>query len=554
MKMNKTPEEIFKEYHKCEQYNVSLDLYETVKKNENFYIGRQWEGVNAPDLDKPVLNFLKRVTTYFISMIVSDDIGVSFRFFLEQPGSDAIAKMLSNEVDRVIERTRAKALNREMLKNAVVDGDGCFYLYFDTSVQNGQPISGEIVIENIDNTKVLFGNPYVSDVQAQPYLLIAKRSLLDTIKEQARQNGVEDIDRITPDDNRDRFYGEEKDSQNDLVTSVVKLWKQDGVVHYTEVTRDVVIKEETVTGYKLYPVAYMSWDKIKNSYHGQSAITGLIPNQIFVNKLWAMAMEHQKRMAFPKLFFDRTKIRKWTNKVGEAIGVEGNPNDAIASNFRAADMSGQVLELVEKTVSYTRDFMGASDAALGNVKPDNTSAIIAVQKASAAPLELQRLAFYQFIEDYVRIIVDMMVANYGLRYVSMEQAADMGAAPGMEATDELVLFDFASLNVDAMELNVDVGTSAYWSELTQLSTNDNLLLQGILDKGVIEDCITYIEGIPDKQLNNKNKILERLKQKKAAQEAQAMQAAQMQQMPQAMPMQGGGMYMGLNQMMGGNLV
>lgn len=552
--MNKTPEEIFKEYHKCEQYNVSLDLYETVKKNENFYIGRQWEGVNAPDLDKPVLNFLKRVTTYFISMIVSDDIGVSFRFFLEQPGSDAIAKMLSNEVDRVIERTRAKALNREMLKNAVVDGDGCFYLYFDTSVQNGQPISGEIVIENIDNTKVLFGNPYVSDVQAQPYLLIAKRSLLDTIKEQARQNGVEDIDRITPDDNRDRFYGEEKDSQNDLVTSVVKLWKQDGVVHYTEVTRDVVIKEETVTGYKLYPVAYMSWDKIKNSYHGQSAITGLIPNQIFVNKLWAMAMEHQKRMAFPKLFFDRTKIRKWTNKVGEAIGVEGNPNDAIASNFRAADMSGQVLELVEKTVSYTRDFMGASDAALGNVKPDNTSAIIAVQKASAAPLELQRLAFYQFIEDYVRIIVDMMVANYGLRYVSMEQAADMGAAPGMEATDELVLFDFASLNVDAMELNVDVGTSAYWSELTQLSTNDNLLLQGILDKGVIEDCITYIEGIPDKQLNNKNKILERLKQKKAAQEAQAMQAAQMQQMPQAMPMQGGGMDMGLNQMMGGNLV
>lgn len=554
MKMNKTPEEIFKEYSKCEQYNVSLDLYETVKKNENFYIGRQWEGVNAPDLDKPVLNFLKRVTTYFISMIVSDDIGVSFRFFLEQPGSDAIAKMLSNEVDRVIERTRAKALNREMLKNAVVDGDGCFYLYFDTSVQNGQPISGEIVIENIDNTKVLFGNPYVSDVQAQPYLLIVKRSLLDTIKEQARQNGVEDIDRITPDDNRDRFYGEEKDSQNDLVTSVVKLWKQDGVVHYTEVTRDVVIKEETVTGYKLYPVAYMSWDKIKNSYHGQSAITGLIPNQIFVNKLWAMAMEHQKRMAFPKLFFDRTKIRKWTNKVGEAIGVEGNPNDAIASNFRAADMSGQVLELVEKTVSYTRDFMGASDAALGNVKPDNTSAIIAVQKASAAPLELQRLAFYQFIEDYVRIIVDMMVANYGLRYVSMEQAADMGAAPGMEATDELVLFDFASLNVDAMELNVDVGTSAYWSELTQLSTNDNLLLQGILDKGVIEDCITYIEGIPDKQLNNKNKILERLKQKKAAQEAQAMQAAQMQQMPQAMPMQGGGMDMGLNQMMGGNLV
>ncbi|MFQ7004766.1 MAG: hypothetical protein ACLRRT_14530 [Ruthenibacterium lactatiformans] len=44
-------------------------------------------------------------------------------------------------------------------------------------------------------------------------------------------------------------------------------------------------------------------------------------------------------------------------------------------------------------IEYTRDTMGASDAALGNVTPDNTSAIIAVQKATSMPLELQRQDF-----------------------------------------------------------------------------------------------------------------------------------------------------------------
>jgi len=54
-------------------YNTGIDLYETVKQNENFYIGRQWEDVVAPDLEKPVLNFLKRVMTYFVAMICSND-------------------------------------------------------------------------------------------------------------------------------------------------------------------------------------------------------------------------------------------------------------------------------------------------------------------------------------------------------------------------------------------------------------------------------------------------------------------------------------------------
>lgn len=82
-------------------------------------------------------------------------------------------------------------------------------------------------------------------------------------------------------------------------------------------------------------------------------------------------------------------------------------------------MSQYVPLFLDKFIDYTRDLMGASDAALGNVNPQNTSAIIAVQKATAYPLELVKQEYYQFIEDYVRVVIDIMGNYYGQRTVNI---------------------------------------------------------------------------------------------------------------------------------------
>ena len=73
-----TAESIWKEYQNGVSYNNGLELYDKIKKNENFYSGNQWEGVNAPNMDKPVFNILKRVINYFIANLVSDKIGIHF--------------------------------------------------------------------------------------------------------------------------------------------------------------------------------------------------------------------------------------------------------------------------------------------------------------------------------------------------------------------------------------------------------------------------------------------------------------------------------------------
>ena len=71
-----TPELVYKRYDKGVSFNTQINLYDTVKENENFFIGKQWEGVESNGLPTPVFNFLKRVTLFQIATISSNNLSM----------------------------------------------------------------------------------------------------------------------------------------------------------------------------------------------------------------------------------------------------------------------------------------------------------------------------------------------------------------------------------------------------------------------------------------------------------------------------------------------
>ena len=114
----------------------------------------------------------------------------------------------------------------------------------------------------------------------------------------------------------------------------------------------------------------------------------------------AMAQQFIKQQAFPRIFYNEHKLKRWIGGI-KPIAVQGDPSDIIYRDNHNTAMSSQVSEYMSKFISVTRDLMGASDAALGNVSPNNTSAIIAVQNATAIPLELVKQEYYSFTERFV---------------------------------------------------------------------------------------------------------------------------------------------------------
>lgn len=500
----KTAEEIWREYQKAIDFNRSIDLYDNVKTNENFFLGRQWEGLSVKTLDPLIFNVLRRVVNLFISMLVSDDVAVSARPFDMDERGRLAEKVLDKAFISAMERSKMKVKNRYMLRNACVDGDGCFYIHFDPDIETGQPVKGDIAVEVIDNTNVYFGNTAVDEVQRQPYIIISMRRDVDEVRAEAKRNGVpeNEISTIVPDSQMEQLYDE--NLEDNKVTVLLRMFRHQSMVYFQKTTASAVVMPMKKSGYKLYPIVYMSWDRVKNCYHGASPVTEAIPNQIAINKLYSMYVQCVKQVAFPKIIYDMTRFPNgYSNDVGKAVAMRGNPNEAILTAFKAPDISAHVMTVLQQMIKDTMELMGASDAALGNVSPNNTSAIVTVQKATIAPLELVKMEFYRFVEDSVRVFLELMSVHYGMRTVFVTND---------DGEEERVSFDFSSLSDIGMQLNVEVGSSAYWSETMQTVTNDNLL-----EKGIITDPVVYVENIPDNQIRGKNRLLRSLKAQKNAQ-------------------------------------
>lgn len=521
-----SPDKVWKEYEKGVSFKTSLNLYETVKVNEDFFVGKQWEGVQANGLPTPVFNFIRRIVLFLVASTATDNLKInatplSSTGEMGEAEMEKLCTVVNAQYEAIFEQTKMGKLIREFMRAAAVDGDACLYSWFDPGVETGQMAQGAIRTELLENTRVIFGNPNSREVQGQPYIIISRRELMRSVRDEMKRNGEDpDLARSDTDETNNRYDALADDGK---VTTLTRFWKEGGTVWCIKTVQDGTVRKAWDTGMKLYPIAWMSWDHIPNCYHGQAAVTSLIPNQVFVNKLFAMTMISLMTTAYPKVVYDRVRIPRWEPGVGKPIpmnGGSGNVNDAVKV-IDPGTVSPQVSQFIEMAISLTKELMGASDAALGNTKPDNTSAILAVQKASQVPMELIKQDLYQCLEDMGNIWIDQMRVYYGQRYVNipLDRQQFMAAAKmGIQAEELPSLFDFGILERTPLSIKLDVGGSAYWSEIAQMNTLDNLLMSKQID------IVDYLERVPNGYISNQQELIDTLKDRQAA----AMQQAPVQ--------------------------
>lgn len=559
-------------------YNNQLDpnYYELVDANWDFYSGNQWRGLPDSDMPKPVFNIIKRVVSFFVASLTSTRAKLHYEPMMydkDNPdpsrANDAKGAEIANkQTENLFEKWKMEFRTKDALLDAANTGDMAAHLYFDMSKKpygSYRPeIKGEICFELVDGPNVFFGNANTNRTEKQPYIGLAGRESIQALKEEAERYG-NDPEEIKADSNNKRTQGynnrtemqSEESGKAEYIIIYRKVKKTKKTVDpmsgaELEEEYDAIMASKSVENAYIFqdielpltrfPIAWNNWETQKGTMHGRAIATGMLPNQIFINRMFAMVMYHLMRAAFPKALYNADLLPQWDDAVGSAIGIEGvgaeTPLTNVATYTQPGDMSAQIIQALELAVQYTKEMLGASDAALGQIDPKNTSAIIAVQKSSAIPLENPKTNMYEWIEDIGAIAFDMMGGYYGPRPVMQEVPPPVDPMTGQPMMDpatmqpmgpsmQLVDYDFSQFKDLWLDIRADVGESSYWSEIAAQQTLDNLLLNGHLD------IIQYLERVPDDMIPQKDQLIaeirERMQQQAAQMAAQQAQMAEQQQ-------------------------
>lgn len=526
---------IFDQYRRAAAYKASLGtrgLCEQSRINERFYIGDQWYGARCGD-EKPLVryNIIRRIGDYKMAQVGGTPLAVNYSAAgvpvtaavraaadarrehyragtaLTQPPLDPAAEKalimtaLADYHRATAERVGLDTLKNVALRRAFVTGTGILYTYWDPDVATGQyaddahttPIRGDIRCEVLDVENVCFGDPTVPSVQEQPWIILAARRPVSAVKRDAARAGMDEdaVDRIRPDEG-------ETDPDQPKVTVLTKLYKDyapDGSYRVMAVTavRDTVVRPPFDIGIRMYPLAAFRWETRENNAYGESEVTHLIPNQIAINRAVTAGANAVMMMGMPIMVVNEDVVPvAVTNDPGQIIPVNGAEDLHNALHYVApADFAPQFEGLVHSMIDQTLTQSGANDAALGDARPDNASAILALQEAARIPLQLLQQRFYAFMEEVARIWAEFWVSLYGKRTLCARDAAGVWYFP----------FDSATVKDTVITARVDVGQAGMWSEVTARRTLDTLLQQGVLSP------LQYLERLPSGTLPRQAELI-----------------------------------------------
>jgi hypothetical protein len=424
------------------------------------------------------------------------------------------ARQISDYCDMIWERLRMDYVSKEGLKQAVITGDYIQYFYWDPNIKTGQEVKGDIATQLIDNVNYYPGNPNTPDVQKQPYIILIFRDHIDNVRAEAKINGVSDeqLELIKADSDNEYTSGDRGKIELDdsKINVLLKMYKKDGHVWCEKSTRSVVIQPEKDAQLTRYPLALMNWETRKNCCHGEAEVTYLIPNQVYINKIMALSQLSQINFAWPKVVYDRSRIKQWSNKLAGAFPVNGDPTTA-AHYLTPPAISYDAWRGLDVTMDKTMRMMGANEVTLGSLKnPDNTSAFIAARDAAMVPLQSHQERFYAFIEDVGMIWMDFIRNFYRAgRKIPVEQD---GKRAYVQIPENV-------LDSYEWKLKIEPGPSTTWGETQALQTMDNLLMKG----GIA--LSEYLERIPNGRIPKLQELIKSVK----AREGQAQQQQQPQQ-------------------------
>ena len=525
-------------YEQSRNYCRLINMYTDTDKNYRFYNGDQWDGLKIKGIEPVQLNFIKAIVKYKIGNINSNLWAANFsseNFENKEfrKVAERTCEMLNKKASKIWEKDGLDLKIRKVTKDAAINDEGIMYVNYD--MENQTPIN-EIISKN----DIYFGNENDSDIQRQPYILIKQRLPVIEVQAMAIAEGVseEQAKYILGDNDTFEESGEAAKLEKDnMCTVITKFYRENGTVHFAKSVKYVEIKKDTDSGLTLYPVAHMIWEEKEGSARGEGEVRRHIPNQIEVNKTIMRRLIAVKNTAYPQKIVNTDKIMNPSavDQVGATLKTKGGMSVEDVRNIFAtvqpAQMSSDVEKVQNELISITRELAGAGDIATGDVNPEDASgkAILAVQQAAQQPLVEQLSSLKAFIEDLVRVWLDMFMV-YSEEGITLEETVtDPNTG---EETTQLVTVPQTVMQELQATVKVDITPKGAFDKFAQEVSLENLLKAGYFNIERLNELKIYVKLLDDDSVMPKAKLEEAIELMEEEQRKIAIINAQAQMMKQ----------------------
>jgi hypothetical protein len=175
----------WEQYQKGLGFQSKINYLSEADKNERFYAGRQWEGLNVNKLSLIVLNVVKKIGDFKRNIVKSDNITMQF-------SADGIPSDTEDETEKTIrdmamtltdyakttwENLKVDAMLEDGLLDSQECGDMVSYWFWNEKVNAGNGIMGDLDGEMVDGCNYIPGDPNDSRINdaygpIQPYIIM----------------------------------------------------------------------------------------------------------------------------------------------------------------------------------------------------------------------------------------------------------------------------------------------------------------------------------------------------------------------------------------------
>lgn len=577
----------WRRYEKGKEY---LDIKRLIERSNtcwNFFVGKQWEGIEADGEELPFLNFIHANVMRKVTTIYTNRMAVNYSDMEGREDLQPVYEKLSQMFSAKWEKANEDVLCRKSLKHGNITGDGLQYF----------PTGNVEDVQILFNTDVLYGDESEPNIQRQPYIIIQERRSVEEVKEMARENGIpeEEVQLIVPDRDTEYTLGnigevEDADSSDTMKVTMIThfekkkepiteaIWEDsDGerigtqiqvgerdVVYVAKCTKNAMVEyERPIKGepspidkangrqgraLSLYPIIKFSWEEYPNDARGVSQVEPLIPNQILINKTLARRSMTTKNTAYPRMAYDSTMVAnpEALQEVGMPIEVTAggaqSVNQAVAY-LNPAQSNDEPKKLTDDLLEITQELSGSGDTTMGNIDLQRVaaSAIVAVNDQAQSMHDDTVANLQLFVEDMANLWVELwQVFNPNGMTVVVKQTVQqpvIDPMTGQPAIDPMT----GMQQMQTQEIDVPMEITA--EELDQIKpitridvTKDNSftreaqqqVIDGLLENGLI-DLEEWCELATDTSPVPKHGLEAIIKRRKTNAQAQALQQQTMQQ-------------------------